>query len=458
MRARPIELGSVKALDGRVERCLASLEGYLLIFGWAADYESPDLVATFVRDMQIVRPKAVARLRYARPDVEAALGGPPHDFGFLILARVEPAQALPDGLVIGEKHQERHSDVQFEKVSLKTCVEETLALLGSFPSHAGREAALHQLLSNGGLELIHDATALLKNRASSIQYAERFGPRRDGVSFVTVLFGSVDATMYQPLLFAKAGVQFGDWTYVCNSPELGEQLIRRATTAARLYDLPLRVLVLSGNAGFGGGNNIAIEQSEGAHIALLNPDIHVMPQWSGKLNEAMSAERFGHTLRGGLLYYDEETLMHGGMYLEEDIFFGREMATGANSSCSLLRVEHYDKGVPFIAQDWTRPRPVPAVTGAFMAFSKACFEQVGGFSSDFIFGHYEDADLSLRWRPSIGAVEVDPDIRLIHLEGLGSRTRLPHFHGAAVVNRFAFDFRNRRFAASARKQTTQDLV
>lgn len=268
---------------------------------------------------------------------------------------------------------------------------------------------------------------------------------------MTVLFGAVEAAMFQPLLFAKAGVDFGEWVYTCNSPEQAEDLIRLARTASNLYDLPIRVVVLNGNAGFGGANNAAIQAASGDEIVLINPDVHPISAWSSLLNRAIRPAHFAKKLRGGLLFYDDDMLMHGGMYLDEDVFVAKgHRGIGVNEPCRLLRVEHYDKGVPFVVEDWAQERSVTAITGALMAFSRKAFESIGGFSSDFIYGHYEDADLCLRWADQIGPVAVDPDIRMVHLEGQGSKTRLPHFHGAAIVNRYIFDARNRHFFEAER--------
>ena len=64
----------------------------------------------------------------------------------------------------------------------------------------------------------------------------------------------------------------------------------------------------------------------------------------------------------------------------------------------MLRVEHYGKGAPA----WSTPlhhrqaRRVPAVTGAFISAERAWFERLGGLTEDYLFGHYEDADLCLK--------------------------------------------------------------
>jgi GT2 family glycosyltransferase len=102
----------------------------------------------------------------------------------------------------------------------------------------------------------------------------------------------------------------------------------------------------------------------------------------------------------------------------------------------LARVEHYGKGAPAATPSLVRPRAVPAVTGAFISADRAWYEQLGGFTEDYIFGHYEDADLCLK---SLG--EGTPawlhDVNLWHLEGKGSTRKAQH-EGGSLVNRWLF--------------------
>ena len=123
----------------------------------------------------------------------------------------------------------------------------------------------------------------------------------------------------------------------------------------------------------------------------------------------------------------------------------------------LVRVEHFDKGVPFDPALWTQPRATPAISGAVMAFDRECFERIGGFSTRYIFGHYEDADLSLRWREAVGPVLIDPDLQLMHLEGQGSHARGDHYKAAQIINRYLFSLKyNDEFAKNPNMMVSGD--
>jgi hypothetical protein len=103
-------------------------------------------------------------------------------------------------------------------------------------------------------------------------------------------------------------------------------------------------------------------------------------------------------------------------------------------------VEHYGKGAPPLAREFLRPRPVPAVTGAFISCDRGWFEKLGGFSDEYVMGHYEDADLCLKSIEG-GTAPWLHDIKLWHLEGKGSGTRHAVHEGASTVNRWRFNKR-----------------
>ena len=438
------------AIDGRAERSLVTATGFLVVYGWLKDEGHVPLKLDVFASGQVLKLSTSVLLRSRRPDVEELHGTFSYDNGYLFFARFEDAPEVSRfDLSFSSLDRRCHLDVVPDLTSEKRLLEDVLARLGAFQAHGGREVALRRFLSSGGrtlLAALHDAHV---RRAAVVQQCVGFGTPRPGPTFQTVLFGSMEAALFQPLLFAAAGIRFGGWCYVCNSPQDTSELLRLAHLTSKLYDIPIKIVILSENAGFGAANNAAVAYAA-ADVVLINPDVHVMARYASLSNEALQPESFVGVLRGALLFYDDETLMHGGMHLAEDMYAGPRTQEGGHDACSLLRVEHHDKGVPFRAEDWPCPRPIPAITGALMAFQRQAFEAMGGFSTDYLFGHYEDADLCLRWAEAGGRVEVDPRLRLVHLEGQGSKTKRPHFHGASIVNRYVFDDRVRGLSTAQR--------
>jgi GT2 family glycosyltransferase len=227
----------------------------------------------------------------------------------------------------------------------------------------------------------------------------RFGVRRARylASIAVVLFGRGDYLTLQAALFSQCpDFDQYEFIYVSNSPELSDTLIKDATNASRIYGIAITLILLPGNAGFGVANNIAVAAAESDRILFLNPDVLPRdPNWPrahAAIVEALPATQTA--LFGVPLYYDDGSLMHGGMYI--DVSGGGSIQKGRVIRREILRVEHYGKGAPPGAQGYVATRPVPAVTGAFISVNRAWFERLGGFSPEYIFGHYEDVDLCLR--------------------------------------------------------------
>jgi len=277
---------------------------------------------------------------------------------------------------------------------------------------------------------------------------ERFGPAqgRPKASIIVCLYGRPDYLFLQNALFAGgAGMQDYEFIYVCNSPEFADRLARDMRIGSLVHGIRQTLVLLPANAGFGAANNVGARYANSDRIVACNPDVFPYhADWARRHTEAVEtlpAERTA--LFGVPLYYETGALMHGGMFFQIDtVHLSRP---GGLFTQDLVRVQHYGKGAPPDTAAFLRPRPVAAVTGAFISCRRDWFERLGGFSEDYVFGHYEDADLCLR---SLGAGMAPwlHDIRLYHLEGAGS-TRGRAQEGALLVNRWLFAS---RWAASIR--------
>ncbi len=260
------------------------------------------------------------------------------------------------------------------------------------------------------------------------------------------LYGRPEYLSLQNALFANGpGIDDYELIYVCNSPEFADRLLDDARIASRVHGLRQTVVLLPGNAGFGTATNLGIAYAGSDRVVAINPDVFPRQQdWARRHSAVVADLPASRTALFGVpLYYEDGSLMHGGMYFEMDSV----LLPGADrfSSRAIVRVEHYGKGAPPETGRFTRARRVPAVTGAFLSCRRDWFEQLGGFSNDYVFGHYEDADLCLR-SLSRGTPPWLHDIRMLHLEGKGS-VRLRVHDGSLLVNRWLF---SHRWAAEVR--------
>jgi GT2 family glycosyltransferase len=432
----------VSAPAGAIDAICLSNAGGIYIVGWVNDAQDrlQCIELNFPGWSVIFSGANLARLR--RPDADAALGlGPAHMLGFWSF--LYGARRLSGGLCNlvlrfksgAELQVTTTADIIDDREMRNMLLTQlaTVQYLGNayFDSYNAIDPAI-------GAQLV-DFNRVLTRRAVSAPYVKRFG-RADAVykgSIIVCLYGKPEYLFLQQALFSAAsGMRDYEFIYVSNSPEIAEQLLKEAELCEMIYGLDLTLVLLNGNAGFGAANNIAADYARSNRLLIVNPDVFPRdPAWAEKHNAVLETLPAVQTdLFGAPLYYDDGSLMHGGMYFEFDTMPG--FAQGQIKETSILRVEHYGKGAPPDTASFLRPRPVPAVTGAFISASRSWFEELGGFNEDYIFGHYEDADLCLK-SLAAGRAAWLHDIRLWHLEGKGSIRQPPH-EGGSIVNRWLF--------------------
>ncbi len=429
-----------------VDSLIVAPGGGLMIVGWINDAHDPVQCVRIAGAGWRITIDRARFVRVRRQDVEQALdshGQHPFGlFGFLHFDRVVDAYGpcvVEIWLAGGGSVTLPVTPLIVGDIELRNIV---LAHLGAASFAGNAQVERIACLDHGfGEELIRFNKTLTRRMVSS-PYVERFGPTRKTPrgTIVVCLYGRPEFQFLQNCLFAGLpGIEDYEFIYVSNSPEIGETLLREARSSTLLYGLPQSVMILAGNAGFSGANNAAAAIAQSGRILAVNPDVFPRDlDWAKKHSDVLDGAPAERTrLFGVPLYYDDGSLMHGGMFIDADT--GLSMAGGTPRGRRVLRVEHFGKGAPGDATRFTRSRPVPAISGAFVSIDRAWFERLGGFSEDYLFGHYEDADLSLK-SIAAGTVPWLHDIRMWHLEGKGS-TRLPPHEGGSVVNRWLFSRR-----------------
>ena len=410
--------------------------------GWAADSDCP-IERLHLRGSGWsfwLGADLLARVR--RHDVEAALEtGLAHAYGFWSF--VASHQEIPPGeckvtvFFANGTSSEQHSAVlRRHDADLLNIV---LGYLAASHHYGNAHVSAIGTIEGGiGRHIIEFNKAISRGIVRTA-HVERFHVRSrpPKASIVVCLYGKPEFLFVQACLYHRCpGIEDYEFIYVSNSPDIIERLLAEARIASRIYGIDQTCVLLTGNAGFGAANNIAAQYARSDRILIVNPDVFPRdPDWAIKHTDLLAEAPPARTrLFGVPLYYDDGSLMHGGMYFDMD----RPVLarSGSIASKRLLRVEHYGKGAPPEDPVFTRARPVGAVTGAFISVERAWFERLGGFTEDYVFGHYEDADLCLK----SAAQGVSPwlqDIQMWHLEGKGS-TRLAMHDGASLVNRWLF--------------------
>jgi GT2 family glycosyltransferase len=426
-----------------IEALIIAPSAGLMVVGWIDDAIHPITCIRIIAQEWRVAIDTSCFIRVRRTDVEKALNSRAlYSYGFFGFLHFDRS-----GHTKGPVQVELWQTGGFSSVlQCAASVVEDLELRNTVLAHLagasffGNPAieSMRFLGQGMGAELVRFNTTITR-RLVAQPYVERFGSQEKPPrgTIIICLYGKAEFYFLQSCLFAGLpGIDEYEFVFVSNSPEIGETLLREAHSATLIYGLKNSIMILGGNAGFGGANNAAANIARSSRLLVVNPDIFPRDrEWAKKHSDLLDAAPPEQTrLFGVPLYYDDGSLMHGGMYLETDV--GLVMSGGTPVGRRICRVEHYGKGAPAESPHFTRSRPVPAVSGAFMSIERWWFEQLGGFTEDFIFGHYEDADLCLK---SIGK-GVAPwlqDIRMWHLEGKGSRRQLAH-EGGSLVNRWLF--------------------
>lgn len=432
-----------RACHRSVEAVAIARHGGVMIVGWIDDLDCPVEAITVSCGSWRVTFDGSSLARLRRPDVESALKtGAPHHFGFFGLVA---STVLPDAggtasidihLADGGVH---HLDEPTRLISPAELRDLALGYLASAAFFGNAQAEGAACLDGGLGTQMMALNRAITGQIVAARYIERlYTRRRQPVgSIIICLYGKADFLFVQNALFAGLpGIEDYEFIFVSNSPEIGEDILREAKLCQSIYGLNQTILLLPGNAGFGAANNAGAAAALSGRIMNVNPDVFPRQKdWAARHTALVEGVPAAQTqLFGVPLYYDDGSLMHGGMYFEMDsnvIVHPTEIRKRR-----MARVEHYGKGAPPWATAHVRPRAVPAVTGAFMSSNRAWYEQLGGFTEDYIFGHYEDADLCLKSLSAGHAVWLH-DLRLWHLEGKGS-TRRPHHEGGSLVNRWHF--------------------
>jgi GT2 family glycosyltransferase len=148
-------------------------------------------------------------------------------------------------------------------------------------------------------------------------------------------------------------------------------------------------------------NNLAVAQSTGDIILLVNNDIEVIA--AGWLKEMVS-----HALRpeigavGALLYYNDDKIQHAGIVLCADV------ASHAHQFLNKGELGYHGKA--HLLQNYS------AVTAACMALRRTVFEEVGGFDEINLPIAYNDVDLCLRIQEKGYRILWTPYAELYHYE------------------------------------------
>ena len=144
----------------------------------------------------------------------------------------------------------------------------------------------------------------------------------------------------------------------------------------------VRLIANRENLGFARANNIAITQSEGEYVLLLNPDTVVEPD----------------TLREVLLFMDEHPKAGGAgvmMHQEDGTKAPESRRALPTPWVACLKMLGFTKRYYMSHLSWDEPARIEVISGAFCLLRRKAIDEIGLLDEDF-FMYGEDIDLSYR--------------------------------------------------------------
>ncbi len=174
----------------------------------------------------------------------------------------------------------------------------------------------------------------------------------------------------------------------------------------------VKLVALTENRGFAGGNNAGVREARGRFVAFLNNDTSADPRWLRALMSGVDEANGFALVTSRIVYmHDPDTIDSAG--------------DGVLRWGGAFKRHH---GEPASAAAVTQE--VFGVCGAACMMPRAVFEEVGGFDEDF-FASHEDVDLSYRARLRGYRCRyvADAVVRHVGSATLGTVSPFSVFHG-----------------------------
>ncbi|MBL6456702.1 glycosyltransferase family 2 protein [Belnapia sp. T6] len=224
------------------------------------------------------------------------------------------------------------------------------------------------------------------------------------ISLIVPIYRNVHYLRHQLAAIARdPALRQAELIYVLDSPEQREELEFMLRGQYGITRQPVTLVVQPANYGYGSACNAGVAEARAPVLLLLNSD--VVPAGRGWLAPLLGTLAAAPHLVavGPKLLYANDSLQHAGLYFERP-----ETGDWHNN--------HYYKGLPRRFPRAERPREVPGITGAAFCVRREAFQKVGGFTTDYVVGDYEDSDLCLKLRADGGGIGYVPAAELYHFE------------------------------------------
>lgn len=229
-------------------------------------------------------------------------------------------------------------------------------------------------------------------------------PKQPRVSIIIPLYKNYSYLRHQLFHFAiDPDFHEAEVIFVLDAPDDEEHVRHIMQGLCSRLRFNCSLVCMSENAGFAAASNAGAQAATGEVLLMLNSD--VIPRDPGWLSGAVQElEKDPLTGISGLkLLHADGALQHAGMYFDRGPF-------------EWWINRHFFKGLPDHVPSANAVGEVPAVTGACLFIRRHLYESVGGFSTDYVVGDFEDSDLCLKVRRDGAKIQYDGRFALYHFE------------------------------------------
>ena len=184
----------------------------------------------------------------------------------------------------------------------------------------------------------------------------------------------------------------------------------------------INIIKNSVNAGFGGANNLGIEQAQGKYVLCLNTDTLLVNNAIKIMFDYMEKEENQNVgVCGGYLFdgNDKPAVCGGNLPTPTEIFW----KLGLRYIFVNLYKQKYSSALN--SEEIKGVKKVGYITGADIFFRKSVLDEVGLFDKDF-FMYYEESELCKRIIETGYSIQFVDDAKIQHLENRSVESELKH--------------------------------
>ncbi len=393
-----------KSFEGFVDGCYKGEDGSMLLFGWTDDNGKTHGKGHLINTETNRELSSAEMFRYYRVDLESKLDEP---LGMLLF--IKTLREIPPPYVRFQMEEQREVflTVKENRTPSKALLDVLLLLYEQCrktnlaeQNKRGLSSLFIPMIESLYLELQDDVFVAEEVRLG----AQSPNPE---VSIVIPLYKAYELTMHQMADFSiDPFLKKQNIILVLDAPEDSQRFIPLMHRLYDLYQVPVRVLIMSKNGGFSRACNAGASASSTPYMLFLNSD--VFPKQSGWLESMLSRLKDDASIGvvGARLLFPDESIQHVGITWRRKAAMDHQLIN-----------HHPWKGMAPSLVPHHGAVEVPAVTAACLLCRTGEFRSLGMFDVGYIGGDYEDTDLCLKMREYGKRVVCDHAAVLYHVEG-----------------------------------------